>query len=113
MSDERELLRRTAELAGDFIESLDERRVFPDAPVDELAAALGGPFPEKPSDPLRVVEELARAVEPGVVATAGGRYFGYVIGGALPATVGADGSRRCGISAPGSERWGHPPRSPR
>jgi len=90
MSDERELLRRTAELAGDFVESLDERRVFPDAPVDELAAALGGPLPEKPSDPLRVVEELARAVEPGVVATAGGRYFGYVIGGALPATVGAD-----------------------
>ena len=59
-------------------------------PSKTLAAALGGPLPETPSDPLRVVEELARAVEPGVVATAGGRYFGYVIGGALPATVGAD-----------------------
>lgn len=90
MSDERELLRRTAEIAADFLESLDERPVFPQTPVDELAARLGGPLPDEPADPLHVVEELARAVEPGVVATAGPRYFGYVIGGALPATVGAD-----------------------
>lgn len=90
MTDERELLRRTAEIAADYLESLDERPVFPPMSVDELAAALGGPLPEGPSDPLEVVEELARAVEPGVVATAGPRYFGYVTGGALPATVGAD-----------------------
>ena len=37
-----------------------------------------------------MVELLAREAEPGVVATAGPRYFGYVTGGALPATVGAD-----------------------
>ena len=51
---------------------------------------LGGPVPEGPSDPLQVVEALAQAADPGVVATAGPRYFGYVTGGALPATVGAD-----------------------
>jgi glutamate/tyrosine decarboxylase-like PLP-dependent enzyme len=87
---ERELLRRTADLAADFVESLAERPVFPTATVEELEAALGGPLPEDPVDPVRVVEELARAAEPGVVASAGPRYFGYVIGGALPATVGAD-----------------------
>jgi glutamate/tyrosine decarboxylase-like PLP-dependent enzyme len=90
MSDERALLRRTAELAADFLESLDERPVFPTTPVEELAAALGGALPDEPSDPLEVVELLAREADRGVVATAGPRYFGYVIGGALPATVGAD-----------------------
>jgi glutamate/tyrosine decarboxylase-like PLP-dependent enzyme len=90
LSHERELLRRTAEIAADFLESLDERPVFPSARVEDLAAALGGPLPEGPSDPLEVVEQMARAVEPGVVATAGPRYFGYVTGGALPATVAAD-----------------------
>jgi glutamate/tyrosine decarboxylase-like PLP-dependent enzyme len=90
MSDERELLRRTAEIAGDFLESLDERPVFPTASVEELAAALGGPLPEAPSEPLEVVERFAREADPGIVATPGGRYFGYVIGSALPASIAAD-----------------------
>ncbi len=90
MSDERELLRRTAELAGDYLDSLDERPVFPLASMEEIAEALGGPLPQSPSDPLEVVELMAREVERGVVATAGGRYFGYVTGSALPATIGAD-----------------------
>lgn len=90
MSDERELLGRTAEIAADFLESLDERPVFPQTPIEELADALGGPLPDAPSDPLQVVEELARRVEPGVVATAGRRYFGFVTGATLPASVAAD-----------------------
>jgi glutamate/tyrosine decarboxylase-like PLP-dependent enzyme len=87
---ERELLRRTAEIAGDFLDSLEERPVFPTMSVEELTAALGGPLQEQPLDPLEVVERFARDADPGIVATAGGRYFGYVIGGALPASVAAD-----------------------
>jgi glutamate/tyrosine decarboxylase-like PLP-dependent enzyme len=87
---ERELLLRTAELAADFIDGLDARRVFPAESVEELGAALGGPLPERASDPLAVVERLAGDAERGVVATASGRYFGYVIGGALPAALAAD-----------------------
>jgi glutamate/tyrosine decarboxylase-like PLP-dependent enzyme len=90
VSDERELLRRTAEIAADILDGLDERPVFPALSLDEIRAALGGPFPNAPADPLEVVELLAREVDKGVVATPGPRYFGYVIGGALPATVGAD-----------------------
>ena len=90
MSDERELLRRTAEIAADILDGLDRRPVFPALSLDEIRAALGGPLPSAPADPLEVVELLAREVDKGVVATAGPRYFGYVIGGALPATVGAD-----------------------
>src|SRR5262249_40388275 len=74
--DERVLLRRTAEIAGDILDRLDERPVFPDASLDEIRAALGGPLPDKPSDPLEVVELLAHEVDKGVVATAGPRYFG-------------------------------------
>jgi glutamate/tyrosine decarboxylase-like PLP-dependent enzyme len=90
VSDERELLRRTAEIAGDFLDSLDERPVFPRDSTEDIAEALGGPLPESPSDPLEVVGLMAREIDRGVVATAGGRYFGYVTGSALPATIGAD-----------------------
>jgi len=90
VTDERHLLRRTSESAADYLDTLDERPVFPRATLEELAAALGGPFPDEPCDPLEVVEAMARDIDPGVVATAGPRYFGYVTGGALPATVAAD-----------------------
>jgi glutamate/tyrosine decarboxylase-like PLP-dependent enzyme len=87
---ERRLLGRTAELAADFLESLDRRPVRSEAGVQELRAALGGPLPEEPTDPLEVLEKLARRAEPGVVASPSGRYFGFVIGGALPVSLAAD-----------------------
>jgi glutamate/tyrosine decarboxylase-like PLP-dependent enzyme len=79
----------TAHAAG-FLEKLPERRVAPAATAEELRKELGGPLPESPRDPRRVVAELARAVEPGLMATAGGRFFGFVIGGSLPAALAAD-----------------------
>jgi glutamate/tyrosine decarboxylase-like PLP-dependent enzyme len=87
---ERELLRRTAAIAADFLETLDERPVWPPASVEELRAALGGELPEGATDPLEVIEAFAAASEPGVVAIPSGRYFGFVIGGALPAALAAD-----------------------
>ena len=60
------------------------------ADLAELRAALGGPLPERPLDPREVVAELATAAEPGVVASSGGRYFGFVVGGATPAALAAD-----------------------
>ena len=90
MTDERELLRRTAELAADFVESLDGRAVWPPATIDELRSTLGGRLPEESSDPLEVVEALADAAERGVVGIPSGRYFGFVIGGAAPASLAAD-----------------------
>jgi glutamate/tyrosine decarboxylase-like PLP-dependent enzyme len=90
MSDARDLLRRTAEIAADYLESLGERPVFPQVTPEELRAALGGPLPEEPVDPEQVLEDLAAGAEPGVVAMGSGRYFGFVIGGALPAALAAD-----------------------
>jgi glutamate/tyrosine decarboxylase-like PLP-dependent enzyme len=90
MSEIRELLRLTAELAADYVESLDERPVFPEVTPDRLREALGGPLPDGPSDPETVVNELVESAEPGVVALGSGRYFGFVIGGSLPAALAAD-----------------------
>ena len=90
MSEIRDLLRRTAELAADYLESLDERPVFPRVEPEQLREALGGPLPAGPSAAESVVDELASAAEPGVVAMGSGRYFGFVIGGGLPAALAAD-----------------------
>jgi glutamate/tyrosine decarboxylase-like PLP-dependent enzyme len=52
--------------------------------------ALGGPLPDTGEPAARVVERLAREADPGLVASAGPRFFGFVIGGSVPAAVGAD-----------------------
>ncbi|MGH7543385.1 MAG: pyridoxal phosphate-dependent decarboxylase family protein [Gemmatimonadota bacterium] len=81
---------RTAELAAKWLAGLGDRPVGARAGLAELRAALGGPLPERRTTPDEVVEELARAAEPGLVASAGPRFFGFVIGGAHPAALGAD-----------------------
>ena len=90
MTDTRTLLRRTAELAADFLDSLEDRPVFPQATPDDLRASLHVPLQQEPLEPERVVEELAAAADPGLVAIPSGRYFGFVIGGGVPAALAAD-----------------------
>ncbi len=90
MNDTRELLALTAEIASDFLESLDERGVFPPASVEELRERLGGSLPEGPTEPRKVIADLAADANGGIVAIPGGRYFGFVIGGAVPAALAAD-----------------------
>ncbi|MFI5293157.1 MAG: pyridoxal phosphate-dependent decarboxylase family protein, partial [Candidatus Limnocylindrales bacterium] len=84
------LLRRTAELADAYLASLDERPVKRPVDLPALRAAMGGPLPDGPSDPLSVVEALATTADPGLVGSAGPRYFGFVIGGSVPAAMAAD-----------------------
>src|SRR6201990_2821926 len=85
----RALLNETAGLAADYLEALPERPAGWLTDVEDLRAQLGGPLPETPTDPSRVIAELAGATEPGLVASPGGRYFGFVIGGTAPAGVAA------------------------
>ncbi|MGI9112061.1 MAG: pyridoxal phosphate-dependent decarboxylase family protein [Gaiellaceae bacterium] len=85
-----ELLRLTADYAAQYLGSLTERPVSAPATIEELREALAGPLPDRSTDPEQVIAELIAAAEPGVVATGSGRYFGFVIGGALPAALAAD-----------------------
>jgi glutamate/tyrosine decarboxylase-like PLP-dependent enzyme len=86
----RRLLSRTADLAADHLASDLATPVTQPVDVAELVAALGGALPDAPTDPLEVVERLARDVAPGLVRTNAGRYFGFVEGGVLPAALAAD-----------------------
>jgi glutamate/tyrosine decarboxylase-like PLP-dependent enzyme len=89
--DERETaLRRAAELGIEYLRRLPERPVAARATAAEVATRLGGALPETGADPTLVIEELASAVDPGLVASLGPRYFGFVIGGQLPAAAAAD-----------------------
>ena len=84
------LLADAARRASGYLDGLDGRPVA--ASPDAVAAlgALDQPFPEGPTDPAAVLEELDRRVSPATMAMAGPRFFGFVIGGALPATVAAN-----------------------
>ena len=84
------LLARTAELAIRYLEGVPDRPVAPRADAAAMLAALDHPLPDDPADPADVIEELARTVEPGLTGSPSGRFFGWVIGGALPAAVAAD-----------------------
>jgi glutamate/tyrosine decarboxylase-like PLP-dependent enzyme len=90
MNDLRQLLRRTADLAADFYESLETRPVVPRVAIEDLRAALGGALPAEPTAPEIVVSHLAADADQGLVAEAGGRYFGFVTGGSVPAALAAD-----------------------
>ena len=85
-----ELLRVTAGLAESYLDQAAGRHVGGRASRDELIAALGGPLLEQGSPPVEVIRELSEAADPGLVASPGPRYFGFVTGGALPVAVAAD-----------------------
>jgi len=73
-----------------WLTSLSDRPVPPRRDADELADSLGGPLPDDPTEPATVVDLLAGCVEPGLMAMPSGRFFGWVIGGTLPAALAAD-----------------------
>lgn len=72
------------------LESLPERRVYPEGDYAQVRAALDHGLPERGADPAQVVAELAHDLGPYVTAHAGGRFFGFVIGGLHPASWGAE-----------------------
>jgi len=86
----RDALDLARERALDWIASIPDRPVAPTADVDAMKAVFAGPVPEGPTDPAAVVDELATRAEPGIMAMDSGRFFGWVIGGTLPAALGAD-----------------------
>ncbi len=83
-------LARAHQHALAWLDSLDERPVSARSDADTVGAALGRTLPEGPTPAEEVVDLLAAACDPGLVAMPSGRFFGFVIGGAQPAALAAD-----------------------
>jgi glutamate/tyrosine decarboxylase-like PLP-dependent enzyme len=83
-------LRTAVDHAEAFLATLDDRPVAALADAAAVRDALGGPLSEHGEDPAAVIDALAAGAESGLVATAGPRHFGFVIGGTLPAALAAD-----------------------
>ena len=86
----RELLLAAANRAASYIDQLKAREVRAQrGAVDRLMRALEGPLPSEPTRGHDILAFLDDYGSPATVASAGGRYFGFVTGGALPVTVAA------------------------
>ncbi len=89
--DDSDFLRAVAERGIAYRSRLPTAAVTPTATAAELRLALGAPTPEESLDPATVVSRMADAVEAGgLMGMGSGRFFGFVIGGAVPAALGAD-----------------------
>ncbi len=85
----RELLQHAAERAIVYLEGIDKRRVSPSAEEIGRLSELDISLPNEGIDPEEIIGLLDRIGSPATVTSAGGRYFGFVIGGSLPATLAA------------------------
>ncbi|MHA1564126.1 MAG: hypothetical protein ACTSX7_02330 [Alphaproteobacteria bacterium] len=83
-------LQRAMVHATEFLESLPDRAVCATASFAELRRRLSRPLPADGVPGGQVIDELVADTQGGLLASTGGRFFGWVIGGALPASVAAD-----------------------
>lgn len=86
----REPLNRAHAHALEWLASLPTRSVPPQLNAEEVAATLAQPLADAGIDPAEVVDTLAAIAEPGLMAIPSGRFFGWVMGGTLPAAMAAD-----------------------
>jgi glutamate/tyrosine decarboxylase-like PLP-dependent enzyme len=83
-------LELTAEIATRYLKDLGERSVAPSPHALAGLAELDEPLPELPTEPASVLRTLDRIGSPATMGMAGRRYFGFVIGGSLPAALAAN-----------------------
>jgi glutamate/tyrosine decarboxylase-like PLP-dependent enzyme len=86
----RELLNQTAQIAARYLETLDKRGVAATSEALAGLAELDQPLQDDPQNPAEVLEMLDRIGSPATTAVSGPRYFGFVTGGSLPATLAAN-----------------------
>jgi glutamate/tyrosine decarboxylase-like PLP-dependent enzyme len=85
-----DVLELAANKARNYVRDVAGRRVGPSEASVAALAELSEPFPPSPSDPSAVIERLDQIGSRATVATTGGRYFGFVNGGMVPAAMAAN-----------------------
>jgi glutamate/tyrosine decarboxylase-like PLP-dependent enzyme len=85
-----ELLQQAAETARKYVQGIGKRRVSPTERDLENLGKFREPFPNAPGDPAEIFKKLDEIGSPATMATTGGRYFGFVNGGTLPASLAAN-----------------------
>ncbi len=85
-----DVLSLAAERAQQYVRTAGHRNVAPSEAAIAALTELHEPFPSSPSDPIEVIARLDELGSPATVATTGGRYFGFVNGGMLPAALAAN-----------------------
>ena len=106
-----DLLREAAKRAADYLSTIASRPVFPSSAAVSRLTELGGKLPDAPTAPEKVLELLDLFGSPATVASAGGRYFGFVVGSTLPVALAAnwlaaawDQNAMCSASSPVAAR---------
>jgi glutamate/tyrosine decarboxylase-like PLP-dependent enzyme len=84
------LLEDAARRAISYLENLGARGVAPDRPAVARLATLDQPLSARSTDPQEVLRQLDELISPATMAMAGPRFFGFVIGGSLPASLAAN-----------------------
>ena len=85
-----DLLHEAAGRAASYVKTLGARPAFPSRASVGRLEELGSDLSDAPSDPKEVLELLDGVGSPATVASAGGRYFGFVVGGSLPVALAAN-----------------------
>jgi glutamate/tyrosine decarboxylase-like PLP-dependent enzyme len=83
-------LKRAAEIAAEYLESLDQQKISEELEAEVLRGRLYKELTDDGLPPLQVINELAEDAREGLLNTAGSRFFGWVIGGAIPVSIAAD-----------------------
>jgi glutamate/tyrosine decarboxylase-like PLP-dependent enzyme len=86
----RDLLNLTADVAARYLNELDDRSVAPSPEALSRLSELNEPLPERPAEAVPILQTLDRIGSPATMGMAGRRYFGFVIGGSLPAALAAN-----------------------
>jgi glutamate/tyrosine decarboxylase-like PLP-dependent enzyme len=84
-----EALDLARDIGVSYVKEVDKRRVFPERAAITNLAAFEEPLPDGPAGTATILEQLAVYGNPATVTQSGGRYFGFVCGGILPAALGA------------------------
>jgi glutamate/tyrosine decarboxylase-like PLP-dependent enzyme len=85
-----ELLSEAARRAARYLQAAQSRRVSPAVESVQRLNAFDGPLPDGPTNPAEILAQLDELGSPATVVTSAGRYFGFVIGGTLPAALAAN-----------------------